>query len=267
VHTIDRWIRDWYGLHLHIDRPEWRQIPAAAITATAHAAGFITALDMTDGVLAAQLVANRHSSIDRSVWYLGIARDLAWQAITALAASAHRHGCTSLPTGANAGWKPVLVRDADVSRKAYPALRSEVDPDTPPRFTATTVERIRLDLPHQPDQRIRLAFTADLLTVSLGAASTGSTRHEPDADGLYTIGDANLRWRPVDGHGRSGYGDTGADRRSELSSGPAAASSGWPRPTATRCSCRSARDARDPSGHNHQVRSQGRCFCAFHGGR
>jgi hypothetical protein len=268
VHTIDRWIQDWYGLHLHADRPEWRQIPAAAINAAAHAAGFITALDMTDGVLAAQLAANQHCNIDRSVWYLGTARDLAWQAITAVATSAHRHGCTSLTTGANRWWKPVLVRDAEVSRKAYPALRSEVDPDTPPRFTAKTVEHIGLDLSHQPNQRIRLTFTANVLTVSRShPANTGGTCHQPDADGLYAIGDATLRWQPLDAYGRGGYGDTGADRPPEPHHGHAAASSDLPRPTATRCSCRSARDARDSSGHNNQVRTQGRCFCECHGHR
>ncbi len=267
MHTIDRWVHDWYGLHLHTDRPEWQQIPATAVNAAAHAAGFITALDLTDSELAAQLAANRHSGIDRSAWYLGTARDLAWQAITALAASAHRHGCTSLPTGPSPWWKPVLVRDQDVSRAAYPALRSDVDPDLPPRFTAKTAEHISLDLSRQPDRRIRMSFCADLLTVSVGEpATTRSTYHEPDDDGLYTIGAANLRWHPVDGQSRDSSGDTCADRPRGPQGGNAAGS-GSPSPTGTRCSCRSARDARDPSGHNNQVRSHGRCFCECHGGR
>jgi len=269
VHTIDRWIHDWYGLHLHSDRPEWQRLPAVAINAAAHAAGFITALDLTDSVLAAQLATNRHSSIDRSVWYLGTARDLAWQAITALATSAHRHGCTSLPTGPNPWWKPVLVRDADVSRKAYPALRNDVDPDLPPRFTAKTVEHIGLDLSHQPDQRIRLTFTADVLTVSFGGpTNTRSTCHEPDADGLYTISaGSSLRWQPVDVHGHGGHDDTYPDRPRQPDGGGAAGSPGSPRPIGTRCACRSARDARDPRGHNHQLHTHGRCFCACHGRR
>jgi hypothetical protein len=189
VHTIQRWVQDWYGLHLHTDRPEWRQIPATAINAAAHAAGFMTALDMTDRVLAAQLAANRHISIDRSVWLLGTARDRAWQAITALAASAHRSGCTSLPTGPNPWWKPVLVREPEVSRKAYPALRSDVDPDTPPRFTAKTAERISLDLSRHTGQRITRSASQDVVTLSSdGHPPTPTARHEPDDDGLYTIG-------------------------------------------------------------------------------
>jgi len=267
VNTIDRWVHDWYGLHLHTDRPEWQQIPATAVKAAAHAAGFITALDLTDSELAAQLAANRHSGIDRSAWYLGTARDLAWQAITALAASAHRHGCTSLPTGPSPWWKPVLVRDQDVSRAAYPALRSDVDPDLPPRFTAKTAEHIILDLSRQADRRIRLSFCGDVLTVSVGESpNTRSTCHEPDDDALYTIGAASLRWQPVDGQSGDGSGHTGADRAPGRHGGDAAGS-GSPSPTGTRCSCQSARDARDPSGHNNQVRSHGRCFCECHGGR
>jgi hypothetical protein len=62
VYTIERWVRDWYGLNLCTDRPEWRQIAPTAVKAAAHAAGFVTALDIAhpiSGLPAALLRPNR----------------------------------------------------------------------------------------------------------------------------------------------------------------------------------------------------------------
>jgi hypothetical protein len=200
VYTIERWVQDWYGLNLHTDRDEWLWIGPTAVKAAAHAAGFITALDMTDRALAAQLATNRQSSIDQSVRLLAASRDLAWQSITALAAEAHRLGCTSLPTSPNPSWEPVCVRDQEVGRQIYPALRCGEEPDTPPRFTVKTAERISDDLSRQHGQRIRVSLTGDVLTVSFGEhAITRDTRHEPDQDGLYPLGAGSLIWQAVRG--------------------------------------------------------------------
>jgi hypothetical protein len=187
--TIERWVQDWYGLTLHTDRPEWIYVPGTAVLAAAHAAGFIAALDMTNSALAEELTTHRQSGIDRSVQLVAAARDLAWQSITALAATAHSVGCTSLPTGPNLSWKPVCVRDPEIGRKVYPAPRNDAAPGTPPRFTVKTAERISDDLSHQHGQRISVRFSRTALTVSFGEHSTTrATRHEPDHDGLYTIG-------------------------------------------------------------------------------
>jgi hypothetical protein len=104
-----------------------------------------------------------------------------------------------------------------------------------------------------------------MLTVLVGQSlNTRSTCHELDDDGLYTIGAASLRWRPVDGQGRDSRSETHAEFSSEPPGDDAATRSGSPRPTGTGCSCWSARD---PNGHNSQVRADGRCFCECHGGR
>jgi hypothetical protein len=198
VPIIDQWVRDWYGLQLHTDRPGYARVPATAKAAAAHAAGFIAALDLIDGDLAGQLVANGDATIDRPVWHLAQARDHAWHVITTLTASAHRFGCTSLPTS-QGQWKPTLVQDTTISRKAYPTLRSEADPDTPPRFTRKTVEAISLDLSRQPGQRLTVRATGDQFTLSFGEHAHRDTHHEPDSDGLYSLDSPGLLWQPISG--------------------------------------------------------------------
>ncbi|MDG4834834.1 hypothetical protein O7627_36820 [Solwaraspora sp. WMMD1047] len=197
--TIERWVQDWYGLTLHTDRYDFDiYVSTTAMLAAAHAAGFTTALDLTSIALAAQLTSNGQGMIDTSVRLLAAARDLAWQAITAFAADAHKVGFASLPTGVNTNWTPVCVRDRDIGPKVYPALADTKRPDVPPRFTRKTAERISDDLSGQRGQRITLTFTGAVLTVSRGEHSTvRPTRHEPDDDGLYAIGAGSLVWERV----------------------------------------------------------------------
>lgn len=193
--TIEHWVRDWYGLTLHTDRPDFDlYVSTAGMLAAAHAAGFTTALDTTDDVLAAQLASNDRGMVDPPVRLLAAARDLAWQAITAYAAAAHKAGFASLPTGANRRWTPVCVHAHTIGSKAYPALAHTKRPDAPVRFTRTTAERISADLAVQHGQHIRLTFTGDVLTISYGEpANFQPTRHQPDTDGLYAIGAGSLQ--------------------------------------------------------------------------
>nr|MDT0658764.1 hypothetical protein [Micromonospora sp. DSM 115978] len=194
--TIERWVQDWYGLTLHTDRYDFDiYVSTTAMLAAAHAAGFTTALDLTNNALAAQLTSNGRGMIDTSVRLLAAARDLAWQAITAFAADAHKVGLASLPTGINKSWTPVCVRDRDIGPKVYPALVDTHRPDAPPRFTRKTAERISDDLAGQRGQRIKLTFTGAVLIVSRGEHSpVRPTRHEPDDDGLYAVGAGILLW-------------------------------------------------------------------------
>lgn len=201
--TIERWVRDWYGLALRTDRPDFPlYVSTTGMLAAAHAAGFTTALDLTDGILAAQLTSNGRGMIDTSVRLLAAARDLAWQAITAFAADTHKAGFASLPTGVNKSWTPVCVHEHAIGPKVYPALAHTTRPDTPLRFTRTTAERIGADLAAQSGQRLSLTFTGDVLTISHGEpATTEPTQHEPDADGLYALGAGSLHWQRTDSHG------------------------------------------------------------------
>jgi hypothetical protein len=197
--TIEGWVRDWYGLTLHIDRSDFPlYVSTSALLAAAHAAGFVTALNHTDETLAAQLTSN--SDLDEPVRLLAATRDLAWHAITAFAAHAHQVGFTSLPTGAHKRWKPVCVHGHDIGPKVYPALANTVHRDAPPRFTRTTAERISADLEKRRGQRLSVTFARDVLTVSHGdRAKTRRTRHEPDDDGLYAIGAGGcLTWKWVE---------------------------------------------------------------------
>ena len=144
--TIEQWVKDWYSLTLHTDHDDFPlYISTAALLAAAHAAGFTTALDRTDDVLAAQLTGTDRGMVDTSVRLLASARDIAWHSITAVAAQAQHAGLASLPTGANPAWKPVCVLARTIGSKAYPALAHR-RPDAPPRFTRTTTERIIDDL-------------------------------------------------------------------------------------------------------------------------
>ncbi|GAA3742064.1 hypothetical protein GCM10022225_27040 [Plantactinospora mayteni] len=111
--TIEGWVRDWYGLTLHTNRSDFPlYVSTSALLAAAHAAGFVTALDHTDEILAAQLTSN--SDLDESVRLLAATRDLAWQSITAFSAHAHHVGYTSLPTGAHKRWTPVCVHGHEI---------------------------------------------------------------------------------------------------------------------------------------------------------
>jgi hypothetical protein len=196
--TIEGWVQDWYGLTLHTDRYDFDlYVSTPGMLAAAHAAGFTTALDLTNIALVAQLTSNGRGMIDTSVRLLAAARDLAWQAITAFAADAHKVGFASLPTG-NTNWTPVCVRDRDLGTKVYPAMADTNRPDAPPRFTRKTAERISDDLAGQRGQRITLTFTGAVLTVSRGKHSTvRPTQHEPDDDGLYAVGAGSLLWERV----------------------------------------------------------------------
>lgn len=199
--TIERWVRDWYGLTLHTDRPDFPlYVSTTGMLAAAHAAGFTTALDITDEALAVQLASNGSGVVDAPVRLLAAARDLAWQAITAFAAAAHKAGFASLPTGANRRWTPVCVHAHEIGSKAYPALARTKRPDAAVRFTRTTAERISADLAAQHGQRISLSFTGDVLTISHGEpASVQPTRYQPDTDGLYAIGAGILHWQQAGG--------------------------------------------------------------------
>jgi len=199
VASIERWVRDWYGLTLHTDRPEWRRVSVNAVHAAACAAGFIDALDLTGNTVTAQLADNGRGTISESVRSLAAARDLTWQCITALAADAHRERCASLPTGFDPHWQPVCVREYEIGPKVYPALAHIANPDAALRFTRKAAERISADLAGQPGQRISLFFAGEVLTVSHGEHSTiRPSRHEPDADGLYAVGTASLDWQRVE---------------------------------------------------------------------
>jgi hypothetical protein len=196
--TIERWVQDWYGLTLHTDRDDFPlYVPTTGMLAAAYAAGFTTALDLTDDILAAQLTSNGRGMIDTSVRLLAAARDLAWQSITAFAADAHKAGLASLPTGVNKTWTPVCVHERDIGPKVYPALANTKRP-VPLRFTRKTAERISDDLSGQSGQRISLTFTGAVLTVSHGEhATVRPTQHEPDDDGLYSVGAGSLLWEQV----------------------------------------------------------------------
>ncbi|MDG4793661.1 hypothetical protein [Micromonospora sp. WMMD1082] len=195
--TIERWVQDWYGLTLHTDRPDFDlYVSTTGMLAAAHAAGFTTALDTTDDTLAAQLASTGRGMVDPPVRLLAAARDLAWQAITAYAAAAHKAGFASLPTGANRRWTPVCVHAHAIGSKTYPALAHTKRADAPVRFTRTTAERISADLATQHGQPISLTFTGDVLTISHGEhTSVQPTRYQPDADGLYAIGAGILHWQ------------------------------------------------------------------------
>lgn len=197
--TIEEWMQDWYGLTLHTDRPDFAfYVSTTGMRAAAHAAGFTTALDITDTVLAAQLTSNGRELID-AVRLLAATRDLAWQAITAFVADAHKAGFTSLPTGASKAWRPVCVREPVIGPKVYPALAHTRRPGAPPRFTRRTLEHLSADLGSRHGQRISLTFTGDVLTVAHGEHATiRPTMHEPDADGLYFAGAGSLQWERVD---------------------------------------------------------------------
>jgi len=192
---IERWVQDWYGLTLHTDRPDFAlYVSTTGMLPTGHVAGFTTALDVTDDILAAQLTSSGRGMIDTSVRLLAV-RDLAWQAITAFAADAHKVGFASLPTGASKVWTPVCVHEHEIGPKVYRALASTTLPDAPVRFTCKTAQRISDDLAGQSGQRIRLTFTGAVLTVSHGEhATVRQTQHEPDADGLYAVGAGSLLW-------------------------------------------------------------------------
>jgi hypothetical protein len=198
VYTIDHWVPDSYGLFLHTDRPAWRLMSVAGLRAAAHAAGFIAALDLTNHELISQLATNGQDPSDPVVQMLAAARDAAWQAITALAADAHRLGCTSLPTGAHPDWAPVCVRTDAVGPKLYPALANDTAPTAPPRFSRTTAERITGDLAVRPGQhvRVRLAGTVRNLARTEPVV-VGPDEHTPDDDGLYTLAVVGLDWQRV----------------------------------------------------------------------
>jgi len=199
VTSIKRWVRDWYGLSLHTDHPQWRRVSANAVHAAACAAGFIDALDLTGHLLIAQLATNSEEHTSESVRTLAAARDLAWQCITALAATAHRQGCASLPTGFDLRWQPVCVRADATGPKVYPALANGQDPGAALRFTRKTAERISADLAGQSGRRVSLLFTGDVLTVSPGQHSmTGPIQHVPDPAGFYAIGTTILDWKRVE---------------------------------------------------------------------
>jgi hypothetical protein len=262
--TIERWIRDWYGLTLHTDRPDFElYVSTTGMLAAAHAAGFTTALGTTDAILAAQLASNGRGIVDPPVRLLAAARDLAWQAINAFAAAAHAAGFASLPTGANRRWTPVCVHTHVIGSKAYPALANTRRPDAPVRLTRTTAERISTDLAAQHGQRISLNFTGDVLTISHGEpASIQPTRHEPDTDGLYAIGAGSLHWQrtgdrqrmiPARPPFRYGYATARWRRVSSCRSSPpalrrAATGSAPSTPTAprTRCTAGGAKSAANP---------------------
>ena len=194
--TIERWVQDWYGLALHTDRPEWPlHVSTTGLLAAAHAAGFVTALDITDDILAAQLTSNRRGLLAPSVRLLAAAHDVAWQCITALAAEAQQAGYASLPSGDNPHWTPVCVHECEIGPKVYPALANTEQPDAPLRFTHKTAQRISNDLAGQTEQRISVTVTGPVLTVSHGErAIIRATRHEPDDDGLYALGAGSLTW-------------------------------------------------------------------------
>jgi hypothetical protein len=194
--TIEQWVQDWYGLTLHTDRDDFPlYVSTTAMLAAAHAAGFTTALDHTDDILAAQLTSSGQERIDASVRLLAAARDVAWRSITALAATAQKAGLTSLPTGADAVWRPVCVYEDSIGPKLYPALAHTKRKNAPPRFTRTTAHRISDDIAHQSEPHISLTFAGAELTVSHGAHATiRATRHQPDADGLYALGAGSLLW-------------------------------------------------------------------------
>ncbi|MEV7628805.1 hypothetical protein [Actinoplanes sp. NPDC089786] len=194
--TIERWVQDWYGLTLHTDSDDVAlHVSTTGMLAAAHAAGFTTALDHTDDILAAQLTGNGRGMIDTPVRLLAAARDLAWHSITAFAADAQKAGLASLPTGAGKVWRPVCVHERDIGPKLYPALAHTKRKGAPPRFTRKTAQRISDDLARQSGQRISLTFTGAELTVSHGKHTTvRPTQHEPDADGLYALGAGSLQW-------------------------------------------------------------------------
>ena len=200
--SIEQWVQDWYGLTLHTDRDDFPlYVSTTAMLAAAHAAGFTTALDHTDDILAAQLTSNGQGMIEASVRLLAVARDLAWHSITAFAADAHKAGLASLPTGTGAVWRPVCVHEHGIGPKVYPALAHTKRRGAPPRFTRTTAQRISDDLV-QSGQRISLTFTGAVLTVSHGEhATVRPTQHEPDGDGLYAVGAGSLVWERVQRRG------------------------------------------------------------------
>jgi hypothetical protein len=199
VTSIERWVRDWYGLTLHTDRPEWRRVSVNAVQAGACAAGFIDALDLTGNVLAAQLTTNGQEVIGEAVRALAEARDLAWQCSTALAAEAHRERCASLSTGFDPHWQPVCVRADKVGPKVYPALGDITDPNAALRFTRKAAERISADLAGQTRQLVSVHFTGDVVTVSHGDHSMiRPTWHAPDPAGFYAVGTASLDWKRVE---------------------------------------------------------------------
>ncbi|MBT8227330.1 MAG: hypothetical protein HKP61_05350 [Dactylosporangium sp.] len=198
MYTIDQWIRDSYGLLLHTDRPAWRLMSAAGLRAAAHAAGFIAALDLTNRELIAQLTTNGQDPSDPVVQMLAAARDAAWQAITVLAADAHRLGCTSLPSGPHPDWAPVCVRTEAVGPKLYPALANDADPSAPPRFARTTAERITGDLAARPGQHLRVRLAGTVHNLARAEPTiVGPDEHTPDDDGLYTLTARGLDWRRV----------------------------------------------------------------------
>lgn len=76
--SIEQWVQDWYGLTLHTERDDFPLYASAtAMLAAAHTAGFTTALDHTDDILAAQLTSNGQARIDTSALLLAAARDAA----------------------------------------------------------------------------------------------------------------------------------------------------------------------------------------------
>lgn len=221
MYTIDQWMRHSYGLLLDTDRPEWRLVSGTGQRAAAHAAGFITSLDFTDSGLSAQLASSGREPIDPAVQMLAVARDLAWQCITALAVEAHQAGCVSLATGACPNWTPVCVRADEFGPKLYPALARTTDAAaTPPRLTRQTIERISDDLALQTEPRVSIRVAGTVITVTHGDnTAVRPSKHEPDHDGLYTLGSGNLHWQQPSGgrpHPGTDSGTTSAppaDRR------------------------------------------------------
>lgn len=196
MRTIDRVLREAYGLQLHTDHPAWPLMPRHAVTASAYAAGFLTALSMADRDLAADLVAvTGGDTVTRS---LARTRDHAWHVITEVAVTAYRLGCTSLPTGANTTAEPALVRVGLLIDAVYPTLRDPAHPGSAYRFTPMTAQRISADLTAGCDRHgyaLRAHGAGYLL--SRQAPTRLTVLYQPDSDGLLAVGADYLDWQPA----------------------------------------------------------------------